>query len=163
MIRFDSLRPDLLQALRDSGWHPQRRVDVGPWLDSLRQEGYTPNPKAEEILATLGGLSIEPINQSGPNFSNDEPFNFDPISAGAGQRSLALEIEGILGGNYFPIGEWLSYSSVFVEAGGKVVAAGLGWIWGLGSTFEDALELAVCADRPLVCLHSDSGLDPWPR
>jgi hypothetical protein len=163
MIRFDSLRPDLLQALRDSGWHPQRRVDVGLWLDSLRQEGYAPNPKAEEILAALGGLVIEPINQSGPNFSNDEPFSFDPISAGAGQRGLVLEIEEALGGQYFPIGEWLSYSSVFVESGGKVVAAGLGWIWGMGSTFEDALELAICADRPLVCLHSDPGLDPWPR
>jgi len=43
-----------------------------------------------------------------------------------------------------------------------VVAAGMGWIWELGSTFEDSLELAVCAKRPLVCLHSDLGLDPWP-
>lgn len=108
-------------------------------------------------------MVIEPINQSGPNFSNDEPFNFDPISAGAGQRGLALEIEETLGGRYFPIGEWLSYSSVFVEVSGKVVAAGLGWIWGMGSTFEDALDLAICADHPLVCLHSDPGLDPWPR
>jgi hypothetical protein len=163
MIRFDSLDPDLLQALRDAGWHSQRRVDASPWLDSLQQEGYQPNSKAEEILVALGGLVIEPVNKTGPNFSNDEPFNFDPISAGAGQRALALEIEEALGGRYFPIGEWLSYSSVFVEAGGRVVAAGLGWIWGMGSTIEDALELAVCADRPLVCLHSDAGLEPWPR
>jgi hypothetical protein len=163
MIRFDSICPDLLQALRDSGWSPQRKVDAGPWLDSLRQEGYVPNSKAEEILTALGGLAIEPVNQSGPNFSNDEPFNFDPISAGGGQRDLALEIERVLGGNYFPIGEWLSYSSVFVEDGGKVVAAGLGWIWGMGATFEDALGMAICADRPLVCLHSDPGLEPWPR
>ncbi|MEU8939245.1 SUKH-3 domain-containing protein [Streptomyces goshikiensis] len=163
MLRFDSLRPDLLRALRDAGWHPQRRVSVSPWLDSLQQEGYLPNLQAEEILAALGGLAIEPINQSGPNFSNDEPFNFDPISAGSGQRGLASEIEGVLGGQYFPIGEWLSYSSVFIEADGKVVAAGLGWIWEMGSTFEDALELAICAERPLVCLHSDPGLEPWPH
>ncbi|MFF2331207.1 MULTISPECIES: SUKH-3 domain-containing protein [unclassified Streptomyces] len=163
MIRFDSLRPDLLRALRDAGWHPRRRVGVSPWLDSLQQEGYLPNQQAEEILAALGGLVIEPINQSGSNFSNDEPFNFDPISAGSGQRGLATEIEGVLGGQYFPIGEWLSYSSVFIEAEGKVVAAGLGWIWEMGSTFEDALELAICADRPLVCLYSDPGLEPWPH
>ncbi|RSS51710.1 hypothetical protein EF912_20305 [Streptomyces sp. WAC07061] len=163
MVRFDSLSPDLLRALRDAGWHPQRRVNISPWLDSLRQEGYLPNPQAEEILAALGGLVIEPINQSGPNFSNDEPFNFDPISAGSGQRALASEIEGALGGQYFPIGEWLSFSSVFIEADGKVVAAGLGWIWDMGSTFEDALELAICADRPLACLHSDPGLEPWPH
>ncbi|WP_443045122.1 SUKH-3 domain-containing protein [Streptomyces sp. NBC_00223] len=51
MIRFDSLRPDLLQALRDAGWHPQRGVDASPWLDSLQQEGYQPNSKAAEFLS----------------------------------------------------------------------------------------------------------------
>ncbi|MFG2021189.1 SUKH-3 domain-containing protein [Actinomadura geliboluensis] len=163
MIRLNSLHPDLRQALYNSGWCPQRRVDAGAWFASLRCEGYVLNSKAEDILCTFGGLAIEPINQSGPNFANDEPFNFDPISAGAGQRGLALEIEEALGGSYFPIGEWLSYSSVFVESGGTVVAAGLGWIWGMGSSFEAALELAVCASRPLICLHSDPGLDPWPR
>ncbi|MFD4522348.1 SUKH-3 domain-containing protein [Streptomyces sp. NPDC058470] len=163
MIRFDSMCPALLRALGDAGWHSKRRVSVGTWLDSLHREGYFPNLQAQEILAALGGLVIQPINRSGPNFSNDEPFTCDPISAGSGQRSLALEIEGALGGKYFPIGEWLSWSSVFMGTGGEVVAAGLGWIWGMGSTFEDALELAVCADRPLVCLYSPPGLHPWPR
>ncbi|WP_158712344.1 SUKH-3 domain-containing protein [Streptomyces sp. NRRL F-5135] len=101
MISFDSLRPDLVQALRDAGWYSQRRVDAAPWLESLRQEGYVPNSKAEEILASLGGLVIEPTAKCGPNFSNDEPFNLDPISAGAGQRGLALEIEAALGGQFF--------------------------------------------------------------
>ncbi|MEU6172771.1 SUKH-3 domain-containing protein [Streptantibioticus parmotrematis] len=160
---FDSLRPDLLQALRDAGWESRRRVDIDPWVASLRQEGYHSNVKAEEILAALGGLVVQPVNKFGPNFSNDEPLNFDPISGGSGQRALALEIEEVLGGRYFPVGEWLSYSGVFVEARGRMVAAGLGWIWEMGATFEDALELAVCADRPLVCLHSDPGLEPWPR
>lgn len=163
MTRLDSLHPDLRQALYDSGWHPQRRVDTTSWLATLTREGYEPNSAAEDILIMLGGLVVEPISHSGPNFSNDEPLSFDPISAGVGQRALALDIEAALGGRYFPIGEWLSYSSVFIEASGRVVAAGLGWVWGMGSTFEEALELAICANRPLVCLHSDPGLDPWPR
>ncbi|MET3986989.1 hypothetical protein ABIC27_004886 [Streptomyces sp. PvR034] len=130
-------------------------------MEVFLQEGFLSNSRAEEVLSTLGGLTIESVNKSGPYFSNDEPFSFDPISAG-NQRGLALEIEQVLGGRYFPIGEWLSYSSVFMESGGKVVAAGLGWIWAMGSSFEDALELAIYADRPLECLHTDSGLDPWP-
>ncbi|MCX5613493.1 SUKH-3 domain-containing protein [Streptomyces sp. NBC_00047] len=161
-IKFGLLRQDLLEALSSSGWSPQRRVSITHWVDILTREGYRSHPLAQEVLATMGGLCIEPLNPVGPNFSNDEPFNFDPISAGAGQLALATEVESILGGTYFPVGEWLSYSSVFVEAGGRVIAAGMGWIWELGTTFEEALELAVCANRPLVCLHSDPGLDPWP-
>jgi hypothetical protein len=162
MIRFDSLSQDLIGALVASGWSAKRLVDPGQWVKPLEREGYRVHPLAEEVLAALGGLSVEPLNQVGPNFSNDEPYNFDPLAAGLGQRDFALELEAILVGQYFPIGEWLSYSSVFIEAGGRVVAAGMGWIWELGPTFEESLELAVCASRPLLCLHSDPGLDPWP-
>ncbi|MFH9083694.1 SUKH-3 domain-containing protein [Streptomyces sp. NPDC017673] len=163
MIRFDSLSKDLLGALVASGWSADRKVDVGQWVKPLEGEGYRAHPLAQEILASVGGLSIDPINQVGPNFGNGEPYNFDPFAAGSGQHDLAEEVGSVLDGSYFPIGEWLSYSSVFIEAGGRVVAAGMGWIWELGATFEDSLELAVCANRPLVCLYSDPGLDPWPR
>jgi hypothetical protein len=163
LIRFDSLSEDLLGALVAAGWSESRRLDTTQWVEPLENEGYRSHPLAEEVLAAVGGLSIEPVNRVGPNFTNDEPYNFDPLAAGSGQRELATEVGNILSGDYFPIGEWLSYSSVFVEAGGRVVAAGMGWIWELGSTFEHSLELAVCANHPLVCLHSDPGLDPWPR
>lgn len=162
LIRFDSLSEDLLGALYAAGWSGGRKVDADRWVKPLESEGRRSHPWAGEILTSVGGLSIEPVNRVGPNFSNDEPYNFDPFAAGSGRRDLVAEVEGVLGGNYFPIGEWLSYSSVFVEAGGRVVAVGMGWIWELGSTFEDSLELAVCANRPLVCLHSDPGLTPWP-
>lgn len=163
MIRFDALPPDLLRTLRHAGWHPWRRVDVSLWTTPLRQEGYTPHPLAEEVLAALGGLTVPPLNTAGPYFTNDEPFTFDPLAAGSGQRALAREIEQTLGGSYFPLGEWLSHASVFVEKDGRVVAAGLGWIWELGPVFEDALELAICANRPMLCLHADPGLKPWPH
>ncbi|NJQ04333.1 SUKH-3 domain-containing protein [Streptomyces lonarensis] len=162
-IRFDSLSEELIGALVASGWSADRRVDAGQWVEQMEREGYRSHPLAVEILATVGGLSIDPLNRVGPNFSNDEPYNVDPIAAGSGQRGLAKEVEDVLGAYCFPIGEWLSFSSVFVEAGGRVVAAGMGWIWELGPTFEDSLEMAVRANRPLRCLHSDPGLDPWPR
>ncbi|GGL01188.1 SUKH-3 domain-containing protein [Mangrovihabitans endophyticus] len=162
VIRFDLLNRDLLGALGAAGWSAGRAVDPAQWVVPLEREGYRAHSLAEEVLSALGGISIEPISRAGPNFANDEPYNFDPIAAGAGQYELALEIESVLGGSYFPIGEWLSYSSVFLESEGRVVATGMGWIWELGATFEDSLELAVCANRPLLCLYSDPGLDPWP-
>jgi hypothetical protein len=161
-IEFESMHPDVLAALSASGWLPARRVDTAQWVASLVGEGYRISLLAEEVLSTLGGLVVEPINSEGPNFSNDEPFSFDPIAAGSGQREVAEEIEAVLGGSYFPIGEWLSYSSVFLEADGRLVASGMGWIWELGTSFQDGLELAVRAHRPLICVHSDTGLDPWP-
>ncbi|MEU4509479.1 SUKH-3 domain-containing protein [Nonomuraea wenchangensis] len=163
IIKFESMHPDVLTAVGASGWLPGRRVDVESWITLLEGEGYRVSSIAGEVLSALGGLVVEPTNSSGPNFSNDEPFVFDPISAGSGQLELAQEVEGILGGNYFPIGEWLSYSSVFIEDGGRMVAAGMGWIWELGKTFEEGLELAIRAHRPLICLYSDPGLDPWPK
>ena len=162
IIRFDSLSQVTLGALAASGWSPERIVDCDQWVKPLESEGYRGHSLAQGILTRFGGLSVEPINRGGPNFTNDEPYNFDPFAAGSGQRALAMEVESVLGGQYFPIGEWLSYSSVFIEAGGRAVAAGMGWVWELGSTFEESLELAVCAERPLRCLHADPGLGPWP-
>ncbi|MFF5219559.1 SUKH-3 domain-containing protein [Micromonospora sp. NPDC000442] len=162
MIRFDSLSQDTLRALDASGWSVKRAVDAGQWVEPLEREGYQVHPLATAVLSALGGLSVEPINKVGPNFANDEPYNFDPLAAGSGQRALALEVEAVLGGQYFPIGEWLSYSSVFLESGGRVVAAGMGWFWEVGPSFEESLELAVCANRPLLCLYSDPGVIPWP-
>ncbi|WP_226873949.1 SUKH-3 domain-containing protein [Microbispora sitophila] len=156
------MHPDVLAAICASGWLPGRSVDTAEWIRLLAGEGYLASPLAVEVLSSLGGLVIDPVNSRGPNFSNDEPFSVDPISAGSGQRELIQEVEGILGGSYFPIGEWLSYSGVFLEVQGRVIAAGMGWIWELGRTFEEGLELAIRAHRPLVCLHSDPGLDPWP-
>ncbi|GAA0389038.1 SUKH-3 domain-containing protein [Streptomyces luteireticuli] len=163
MVRFDLLSQDSLGALAVSGWSAERAVDDDQWVNPLQDEGYRAHPLAREVLRAVGGLSVEPVSRVGPNFDNDDPYNFDPLVAGSGQRALAMEVESVLGGEYFPIGEWLSYSSVFVEVKGRVVAAGMGWIWELGPTFEDSLELAVCANRPLVCLHSDPGLAPWPH
>ncbi|GAB3279733.1 hypothetical protein GCM10027589_06470 [Actinocorallia lasiicapitis] len=162
MIRWESISDDLLEALRSSGWSPERAIDTGPWISSLEAEGYRAHPLAVKILANMGGLVVDPLVAAGPNFNNDEPFNIDPIAAGSGQRQMALEVEEALGGSYFPIGEWMSYSSVFVEVGGRVIATGMGWIWELGNSFEEALELAISGSRPLICLHSDPGLDPWP-
>ncbi|MGW4422785.1 SUKH-3 domain-containing protein [Streptosporangium sp. NPDC004631] len=156
------MHSDVLVALSASGWSPGRQVETSRWLDPLMAEGYYVSPLAMEVLSSLGGLVIEPTNTVGPNFTNEDPFDFDPISAGSGQRRLAQEVEDILGGSYFPIGEWLSYSSVFLEVAGRMVATGMGWIWELGRTFEEGLELAIRAHRPLTCLYSDPGLDPWP-
>ncbi|MGV9425202.1 SUKH-3 domain-containing protein [Streptomyces sp. NPDC003656] len=130
LIRFDSLSEDLLGALVVSGWSAGRKVDPGQWVVPLEGEGYRSHPLAEEILAAMGGLSIEPVNPVGPNFSNDEPYNFDPLAAGSGQRGLGTEVEGVLGGDYFPIGEGSVIPACSSKLGGGWLL--LAWV-GFGS------------------------------
>lgn len=162
MILLERLSRYARRALDIAGWSAGRAVDAGRWVKSLEREGYRTHPLAVDVLSALDGLSIEPINRVGPNFANDEPYRFDPLAGGSGRIALAAEMEAVRGGHYFPVGEWLSHSSVFVESGGRVVAAGLGWFWELGSTFEESLELALCAKRPLLCVYADPGVAPWP-
>ncbi|MFC4116590.1 SUKH-3 domain-containing protein [Nonomuraea zeae] len=104
-IGIDSTHTDVLAAINALGWPPGGRVDISQWLTPLTQEGYHVSPLVKRALSSLGGLIVEPVNSDGPNFSNDEPLNFDPMLTGSGQRELAQEVEVILDGIYFPIGE----------------------------------------------------------
>lgn len=153
----------VIAELEAAGWMPDRAVDISAWVDELGAQGYRINDLVASALRSFGGLEIGPINTEGPNFSNDEPLNIDPILAGSGHYELAEELEHELGGAWYPFGEWLSYSSVFVSQNGWTVATGMGWIWELGASVEDAIEFALMAHHPLRCLKTLSpGAKPWP-
>ncbi|MEV6830351.1 SUKH-3 domain-containing protein [Amycolatopsis sp. NPDC051102] len=156
--------PDpVLRALQRAGWRPDRRVDTSAWEAELAAEGYRLRPAAAVALRSFGGLTLPLLNRSGPNFANDEPLTVDPIAAGAGHHELARELASELGGNWYPLGEWLSSSSVFVEDSGRVVATGLGWLWELGESVSAAVVFAMTAHRPLTCLRVLApGASPWP-
>lgn len=145
-------------------WSPDRSVSIVEWVAELGAQGYELTSVASEALTSFGGLSMGPVETMGPNFTNDEPLTVDPIAAGSGHRELALELEAALGGDWYPVGEWLSYSSVFVDGSGWFVATGLGWIWELGHSIEEAVEFALAANHPLKCLKVlTDGVEPWPK
>jgi hypothetical protein len=163
-IDYTKFSSQVQAELEGAGWTPDRSVPVADWVAELDGQGYRTSSIALEVLGAFGGLSMGPVNTAGPNFENDEPLTIDPIAAGSGHRVLAVELETALGGNWYPIGEWLSVSSVFVDDDGWVVATGLGWIWELGLSVEDAIEFALMANHPLKCLKVLSvGADPWPK
>lgn len=69
-----------------------------------------------------------------------------------------------MGGDWYPIGEWLSFSSVFIEDAGWVVATGLGYVWELGHSAEEMVEFALMANHPLRCIKTlTPGVAPWPH
>lgn len=159
---MENFSSELVGALRDEGWSPDREVDITYWVEYLELEGYGINPTARFFLESFGGLSISPLNREGPNFKNGEPLTIDPMACGSGHRYMAMEVEGVLGGSFYPVGEWLSYANTFIGDDGRIVSTGMGWVWGLGENLADSLELAIFANRPLKCLYSDPGLESWP-
>lgn len=163
MVDSSKFSPPVLEELEAAGWGPDRAIDISAWVEELGPQGYHLSDVAARSLRSFGGLELGPINTEGANFSNDEPLNIDPILAGSGHFALAEELSRELGDVWYPFGEWLSSSSVFISASGHVVATGLGWIWALGEFVEDAIEFALMANRPLRCLRVlTPGAKPWP-
>ncbi|MEU3024089.1 SUKH-3 domain-containing protein [Nocardiopsis alba] len=159
---MENFSGELILALQNEGWSPGRKVDVTRWVEYLKLDGYHINPTARVFLESFGGLSLSPLNREGPNFKNDEPLTIDPMACGSLHHHMATELENVPGGSFYPIGEWLSYADTFIGEDGRIVSTGMGWVWGLGENLADSLELAIFANRPLKCLHSNPGLEPWP-
>ncbi|MCC3761735.1 SUKH-3 domain-containing protein [Glycomyces sp. TRM65418] len=146
--------------LESSGWAPGRAVDISTWVEEFQGQGYIMHPSGCAALKEFGGLSIDPLFKEGPNYSNDEPLELDPTLTGVGFQD---ELEKALGGDWCPMGEWMSHSSVLIREDGLVVATGFSWVWKLGESIEDAIAFSVLGDRPLKCLAVvDPGVKPWP-
>ncbi|WP_326568909.1 SUKH-3 domain-containing protein [Amycolatopsis rhabdoformis] len=157
------LNPATVSALRLAGWHPGRHLDVSSDIQSLEAQGYTPSAAATEFLASFQGLKIGPAREDGPNFLNGEPFFVDAVGVGARHQGESSAIASAMGGSWFPIGWWLSYSHVFMRPDGALAAYANGLIWSIGSTPGEGLDLMVSADRPLICVQAPPGMKPWPR
>lgn len=152
LVDLGKFSAEVLRALESAGWTPDRKVEVADLFSVLEEDGFHPHPLAREVLESFGGLVVEPVNLVGPGFHNDEPLTFKPIDA-AGHLSDLQDVEEALGGSYFPLGEWMTYSNVFLEAGGRMVATDGAVIWEMGDSFESGVEFALRAHHPLVVLR----------
>ncbi len=137
-------------------------MDVELPLETLKEAGFSFNAHAESVISTLYGLRVHPVDTESGEFINDDPLILKPELCRR-HRSAAELIQKELGGNYVPLGWWLSSSYVFMEDSGRVVGYLGGLVWRLGESVEDALNLMVRADRPLVCGYVRPGRTPWPR
>lgn len=132
-------------------------------IRSLEAQGYVPSLLATEFLESFRGLKIEPAQENGPNFINGEPSFVDAVGDGGRHQDESLVIGSVIGGSWFPIGWWLSYSHVFMRQDGALAAYANGLIWSIGSTPREGLDLMVSADRPLICVYAPEGMKRWPE
>lgn len=145
-------------ALKDRGWFEGRAVDLTEVVATLTALGYKVDNDAKDILGSLLGISVDPIVVDG-HFKNDEPLVIDPIGVGRRGFGEASELENLLGTSFLPLGWWLCRSHVFFSSSGIVVAYSPGVVWHLGTNLDEAIDLMLLANRPLVRLISADGLD----
>ncbi|MFD5823975.1 SUKH-3 domain-containing protein [Lentzea sp. NPDC060358] len=160
---FSRLNPTTVSALRVAGWYPGRYVYVSSNINCLEAQGCTPSSAALCFLESFCGLKVGPAREDGPNFFNGEPFFVDAAGVGGRHQDESLAIGSAIGGVWFPIGWWLSYSHVFMREDGAMSAFANGLIWSVGNTPHEGLDLMVSADRPLICVHAPKGMKPWPK
>ncbi|MET7830577.1 SUKH-3 domain-containing protein [Streptomyces sp. NPDC005386] len=155
--------PATVSALRQAGWYPGRHVDVSSDIQALEAQGYIPSSLATAFLASFRGLKIGPAREDGPNFVNGEPFFVDAVGAGGRHQDESVVMGSALGGSWFPVGWWLSYSHVFMRSDGAVAAYANSLIWSIGNTPYEGLDLMISAVSPLTCVHAPEGMKPWPQ
>lgn len=150
---------EALSALTSQGWSENRKVDVTEAVTRLRAVGYVLDDYAVEVLASLYGITISPINENGPNFINDDELVIDPLGAGVRHMSEANALRGRYGQDFCPLGWWICNSHVFFSSGGPVIASTLDVGWYLGDSIAEALNFVILANAPLVRAWSHDGMD----
>ncbi|MFI5620289.1 SUKH-3 domain-containing protein [Streptomyces sp. NPDC051567] len=160
-FKSGDLRPEVLNALMESGWSIGRSVDVTHILSVLREAGYHIGEQVSELYKNLYGLSVQPVDHPGAHFMNPDPVQF---SAGWGvrHREEASRLGSLYGEDFSPLCRWLSGAHVYVSGSGRVYSWFDGLVWDIGADVRDAVEFMVFAHRPLVCVHTEPGRAPWP-
>ncbi|MFF3246851.1 SUKH-3 domain-containing protein [Streptomyces sp. NPDC002870] len=160
-FRLGDLRPEVLNALTESGWSIDRSVDVAPVVGTLREAGYNLGEQVAGLYQNLYGLSVQPVDHPGVSFINSDPIQF---SAGWGvrHREEALRLESLYGEDFAPLCRWLSGAHIYISGSGRVYSWFDRLVWEIGTDVRDAVEFMVLAHRPLVCVHAEPGRAPWP-
>jgi SUKH-3 immunity protein of toxin-antitoxin system len=150
-MSLEHLMPEARRALLQAGWSAGRSVSVGYWDDRLRELGFTLSPMAHGVIENLGGLTIVPVPIEHPRFTSEKIF-FDPFE-GEDEVELVDDLQELFGSNFYPIGSWVSHSSLWISDQGELVSFGPAVIWEVGPSIEDALNHMVTSYRPLVALY----------
>src|SRR5437762_13830514 len=112
----------LQSVLRDSGWTPERRVDITAWIDALTEEGYRFSQGAQAILSNFGGLEIIPAVSPTDAYAAGAIL-FDPVVAASGELDRIEYWEQQLGVTLSPLAEIAGQDILLLAQDGRVFAA----------------------------------------
>lgn len=139
-----TLNDRIQAALRISGWHPERAVDIEPWIAQLEKVGYCMNDQSRALLRTLGGLVIEPVLVDERAYLPTATI-LDPLRLLWLPRQKAWE--GFLETSLSPLGEGLGDAALYISDDGRIFASWDRLFECLGCSVEDSLETLLFATK----------------
>jgi len=131
----------LIGALRELGWTEDRHVAVDPWVAKLEASGQRMNKYSLDVLASLGGLTLDPWSKWRGQVTTNWKIFFDPLLAGEGWW------ERWLGTNLSPLGECTQSGAhgyewaLYIASDGRLFGM-YDQISCFGNDFEDSLSSA---------------------
>jgi hypothetical protein len=159
MTEFSWPTAETRAAVVRAGWSPDRQVSIEQWVAPLSGQGYYFSPMARAILGSLGGLVIRPLNDAPEATWASNPVHFDPFEAADGLYERYRPLEHRLGHRMSPLASWSAESVIMLLDDGRVVSDSSMSLNLLGSTFPEALDLALRRyRRPDVLI----GYEPRP-
>lgn len=129
---------DVLKALSSAGWSPSRTVDVAPLL--ALAPGFTPTVRVVEVLTSLGGLRVLPIDD-GTQVVTWPQITFVPYTLD-GALWIA-EVKRFISADFFPIAD-LELCSVILDEHDRLFLSADHYLAQIGDSFEHGIETVIC-------------------
>ncbi|WP_428939452.1 SUKH-3 domain-containing protein [Fontivita pretiosa] len=130
------------ECLKRAGWYEGRRVDVEPFAEQIRLQGFEIMPRVADCLAEFGGLIIKFENQSDNPLKRGswDELRFEPRYA----DMEAEEYERIIGPRIAPIGDCgRHHASMIMTESGAVFSAFDDNVTLMGDTVDAAIEHSI--------------------
>lgn len=129
------------------GWSPGRIIDQSKWIRDFDAAGWHPVfPIAENILATLGGLYIQPKTGEGCQYASS-PITFDPSLEESAELDDIKYWEDKFGFQSYPIGMTDDEIRLVVTDSGEILGVFSDMLFSYGTTLNDSFHCLVLADR----------------
>ncbi|KAJ6089469.1 SUKH-3 immunity protein [Penicillium canescens] len=138
---MDNYTVETERVLRNAGWIPGRKVDIGEMRRRLEESGFIVNEAAEHFLSEFGGLVFD-ISGSGISRAR-ERFILDPLLA-IGEDDRFAEWSETVGETLTPIGELDYRFFLGISESGEIYSVET-WLgsFGLGQQALENLILGV--------------------
>lgn len=135
-MEISRITPYVITVLKENGWHEGRKYDIGYFRETLCAEGYVLFEYAQEILESLGGITVHSKGDGSHSYAD---FDFDPVEAASGEFDRIEYYQSIAHESLFPLGS-LSQGIAYAGMSQKIYWGSVDQLYLVGNSIEDYLN-----------------------